>query len=106
MGRCQITSPTQRIPPGCRPEEVTLALGAPATSYAQPAQYTNNGYGSQVGAAQIGATQIGTRQAAQAGSAPQIRSKRPRLRGQFSMGIDHSVGGELYATEITPLVAA
>ncbi len=96
LGRCQITSPTQRIPQGCRPEEVTLAINSPATGYPQQAQYTNNGYGSHVGAAQT----------AQAGYAPQVKAKRPRLRGQFGLEIDRSVGGELYATEITPLVAA
>ncbi|MCF6220904.1 MAG: hypothetical protein L3J65_07310 [Robiginitomaculum sp.] len=97
LGRCQITTPTQRIPQGCRPEQVTLALGGSQAGYGgQAGQYTSGGYGSHVGAAQM----------AQANYAPQAQVKRPRLRGQFGLEIDHSVGGELYATEITPLVAA
>lgn len=96
LGRCQITSPTQRIPQGCRPEEVTLALSAPATNYAQQAQYTNSGYGSHVGAAQ----------AAQAGYAPQVKSKRPWLRGQFGLEIDHSVSGNLYDPGVSGTAAA
>ena len=86
LGRCQITSPTQRAPKGCRPEEVTLALGAPAAGYGQQAQYTNKGYGSHVGSAQT----------AQAGYTPQVKSKRPWLRAQFGLEIDHSVSGNLY----------
>jgi len=91
LGRCQITSPTQRAPEGCRPEDVTLALGAPSTGYIQQAQYTNTGYGSHVGAAQ----------SAQAGYAPRVQSKRPWLRGQFGLEIDHSVSGNLYEPSVS-----
>jgi len=95
LGRCQITSPTQPVPPGCRPEEVTLAFGG-AQNYAQQGQYTSGGYGSHVGTAQN----------VQAGYTPEQRFKRPRLRGQFGIEIDSSVGGQLYDSGISAGVLA
>lgn len=86
LGRCQITAPTQRIPQGCRPEQVTLALGGQQAGYGNQAQYTSGGYGSHVGAAQT----------AQANYTPQAQVRKPRLRGQFGLEIDHSVSGELF----------
>jgi len=103
LGRCQITSPTQAIPPGCRPEEVTLAFGGAQNygQYNQQGQYTSSGYGSHVGAAQN----------VQAGSAPtrQINGqmfKRPLLRGQFGLTLDPSVGGQLFDPSGSVSVAA
>jgi hypothetical protein len=96
LGRCQITSPAQRVPAGCRPEDVTLALGAPSNGYAQQAQYTNSGYGSHVD----------TAQSAQAGYSPQVKSKRPWLRGQFGLEIDHSVSGNIYDPGVSGTAAA
>lgn len=86
LGHCQITSPAQRIPQGCRPEQVTLALGKQPAMYTQQAQYTTGSYGSHVGVAQS------------AGTAYQIekRYKRPVLRGQLSLGFDRSIGGDIY----------
>ncbi len=95
LGRCQITSPTQPIPPGCRPEEVTLAFGG-GQNYSRQGQYTSGGYGTHVGASQ----------SAQASYAPAPRFKRPILRGQFSIGIDHSVSGDLYDPSGAVAVAA
>lgn len=86
LGRCQITAPTQRIPQGCRPEQVTLALGGSQAGYGGQAQYTSGGYGSHVGAAQT----------AQANYAPQQRVRKPRLRGQLGLEIDHSISGNIY----------
>ena len=95
LGPCQITSPTQRIPQGCRPEQVSLALAPVASGYNQ-AQYTTGGYGSHVGAAHQ----------AQAAQMTQTRYKRPRLRGQLSLGIDHSIGGTLYDPGVSGSAAA
>ncbi len=95
LTRCQITSPTQAIPPGCRPEEVTLALGG-TQNYGQQGQYTSSAYGSHVGAAQN----------VQAKSAPTQRFKRPLLRGQFGLTLDPSIGGELFDPSGSPSVAA
>lgn len=99
LGHCQITSAAQRAPEGCRPEDVTLALGASGTGYVQQAQYTSNGYGSHVGAAQ-------SAQASQASYAPQVKSKRPWLRGQFGLEIDHSVSGNLYQPGVSGTAAS
>ncbi len=93
LGRCQITAPTQRIPQGCRPEQVTLALGGSQAGYGNQAQYTSGGYGSHVGAART----------AQANYAPQPTLKKPKLRGQFGLEIDHSVSGNLYTTDSAPV---
>ncbi len=95
LGPCQITSAAQRAPAGCRPEDVTLAFGTPASGYVQQAQYTNNGYGSHVGAPQK----------AQAGYAPQVKSKRPWLRGQFGLEIDRSFSGNLYQPGVSGTAA-
>jgi len=96
LGRCEITSPTQRIPDGCRPEEVTLALGAPAAGHGGQAQYTNSSYGSHANVAQ----------SAPANYAPQVKSKRPWLRGQLGLEIDHSVSGNLYDPGVSGTAAA
>lgn len=85
-GPCQISSPTQPIPQGCSPEQVTLGMGT--SGYGQQAQYTSGGYGSHAGSARTNATYIKP--------APMIR--RPSLRGTFGLEFDHSVGGQLYDT--------
>jgi len=93
MGRCQITSPTQRAPQGCRAEDVTLALGGAQGDYAAQNQYTSGGYGSHA-------------QGTQAKAAPQQqRLRKPKLRGQFGLEIDHSVSGNLFAPGTSTAVA-
>ena len=91
--RCQIFSPQQPIPRGCRPEQVTLATGPAGgfpqqpqfgqPQYAQP-EYTSGGYGSAVG-------QNANARVAQTG--PKL--KKPRLRGSLSLGIEKSNAGQL-----------
>lgn len=83
---CQISSPTQAIPQGCSPDQVTLGMGS--ANYGQQAQYTSGSYGSQVANARTNAVY--------AKPAPTI--KRPVLRGTFGLEFDHSVGGTLYDT--------
>ncbi len=87
-GPCQINTPTQPIPQGCRPEQVTLAVGG-AQGYGQNAQgqYASAGYGSHADVAQ----RVGQHQK------PQRRQKRPWLRGQFGLEIDGVASGELFA---------
>ena len=87
LGRCQITSPTQRAPQGCRAEDVTLALGGQGGTAGQN-QYTSGGYGSHA-------------QGAQAYEAPKQRLRKPKLRGQFGLEIDHSVSGNLFAPSVS-----
>lgn len=92
LGPCQITSPTQHIPQGCTPEQVTLAIASPQGQLGQQAQagaqyqYTTGGYGNHVGSVQS-AAQYQT---------PKKKMKRPWLRGSLGLEIDHSVSGELY----------
>jgi hypothetical protein len=86
-GPCQITSPTQRIPQGCRPEQVTLAVGgAQNAGYAPQGQYTSGSYGSHVQNVYGSSYQV----------EPERRKKRPWIRGQFGLEIDHSVSGDIY----------
>ena len=87
VGPCQITSPTQAIPQGCSPEQVTLAIGN-GGQYGQQAQYATGGYGSHVGNAQ---TQVQYQQ-------PTKKLKRPSLRGSLGLEFDHSVSGTLFET--------
>ena len=90
LGRCQITSPTQRAPQGCRAEDVTLALGGQGGTAGQN-QYTSGGYGSHA-------------QGAQAYEAPKQRLRKPKLRGQFGLEIDHSISGNLYSPGTSPAI--
>jgi len=94
---CQIATPRQPIPRGCRPEQVTIGVNPQAQGYGaygangfpqQPqfgqAQYTNGAYGSAVGQSQAVAHHI---------AGP--RKRKPRLRGSLSLGAERSIGGEL-----------
>lgn len=100
---CQIQSPTQPIPQGCSPDQVTLGLGGASSSSAAAyggatnsgGQYTNGGYGSHAADARRNvAFQSVTKQA-----------RRPKLRGSFGLEIDHSVSGDLYRPGISNAVA-
>lgn len=95
MGPCQITSPMQPVPQGCRPEQVTLALGNQQSAQYGQTQYASGGYGSHAANAS-GNTQYHT---------PKKRKKRPLLRGSLGLEIDHSVSGNLYSPS-TSLSAA
>lgn len=95
MGACQISSPTQRIPQGCSPEQVTLATTGAQAGYGQQAQYTSGGYGSH---AQNARTQ-GQHQAVKRGYT------KPKLRGSLGLEIDHSVSGNLYDPGLSAAVA-
>ena len=87
VGPCQITSPTQRVPQGCRPEQVTLAVGgAQNAGYAAQGQYTSGSYGSAVQNVYGASYQV----------EPERRKKRPWIRGQLGLEIDHSVSGDIY----------
>ncbi len=105
--RCQIYTPTQPIPQGCRPEQVTLAtrpqqgqmrgvqggqagyggfpqepnFGTP--SYSQP-EYTSGAYGTAVG-----------QTAALAHHTSGPKKRKPKLRGSLSLGLERSVSGDL-----------
>jgi len=91
---CQIATPRQPIPRGCRPEQVTIGVNPQAQAYGsngfpqQPqfgqAQYTDGAYGSAVG-----------QSAAVAYHTPNSNKRKPRLRGSLSLGVERSVGGEL-----------
>ena len=94
---CQIATPRQPIPRGCRPEQVTIGTAAygqqrgahggfpQQPSFGQP-QYTDGGYGNAVG--QTPAMAYHT-------SGP--KKKKPKLRGSLSIGAERSVGGELFS---------
>jgi len=95
--RCQIASPRQPIPRGCRPEQVTIGVpaqrsGAPAYAangfpqqpqFGQP-QYTSGGYGAALG-----------QTPAIAHNTAGPTKRKPRLRGSLSLGVERSVSGEL-----------
>ena len=97
--RCQIFSPRQPIPRGCRPEQVTLATApqgqfGPASQYhpsgfpqqpqfGQP-QYTSGAYGAAIDQAQY----VGAQQ-------KQPRVRKPKLRGSLSLGVEKSFQGDL-----------
>ncbi|PHR57468.1 MAG: hypothetical protein COA43_12285 [Robiginitomaculum sp.] len=83
-GACQITSPTQRIPQGCRPEQVTLAVGGGQYGDNSAGQYTTGSYGSHAGNVQTSSY----------AAAPSI--KKPKLRGTIGLELDSSISGTLY----------
>ncbi len=94
---CQIASPRQPIPRGCRPEQVTIGTaqyGQPQGHYGaqggfpqQPTfgqpQYTSGGYGAAVGQTPALAHHTGG-----------PKKRKPKLRGSLSLGVERSVGGE------------
>ena len=95
---CQIASPRQPIPRGCRPEQVTIGTagygqhqrgygaqgGFPQQpNFGQP-QYADGAYGSAVGQTPALAHHTG-------GS----KKRKPKLRGSLSLGLERSVGGDL-----------
>ncbi|MEP4052935.1 MAG: hypothetical protein ABJN22_11890 [Litorimonas sp.] len=95
---CQIATPRQPIPRGCRPEQVTIGT-APQGQYQQ-------GYGAQGGFPQQ--PQYGQPQYADGaygsavGQSPAMKhhtvgpkKRKPKLRGSLSLGLERSVSGEL-----------
>ena len=94
---CQIATPRQPIPRGCRPEQVSIGVrpqGPSGPSYGangfpqqpqfgQP-QYTSGAYGSAVG-----------QQTALSYHTPNTKKRKPRLRGSLSTGFEKSVSGDL-----------
>jgi len=82
---CQIMSPTQPIPRGCAPSQVTVGAqgGFPQQPNFGAGQYTNSGYGSHAGSA--------GNYNAQAKRGPRLR--KPKLRGTLSAGFEKSIGG-------------
>lgn len=99
---CQIATPRQPIPRGCRPEQVTIGT-APEGQYRGQQQ---QGYGAQNGFPQQ--PQYGQPQYADGaygsavGQTPALahhttgpKKRKPKLRGSLSLGVERSVGGEL-----------
>ena len=95
---CQIASPRQPIPRGCRPEQVTIGTASQGQhhrgygaqggfpqqpNFGQP-QYADGGYGSAVGQTPALAHHTGG-----------PKKRKPKLRGSLSLGVERSVGGEL-----------
>lgn len=104
--RCQIQAPTQPIPQGCRPDQVTLGVGQQAQygqsqyghghqtqgqyggfsqepQFGQP-QYASGGYGAAVGQSQAVAHHT---------TGP--KKRKPKLRGSLSLGLERSLAGSL-----------
>ena len=82
---CQIMAPTQPIPRGCAPSQVTVGAqgGFPQQPNFGGGHHTSGGYGSHAGNAQQ-----------HAGQRAQKRGlRKPKLRGQMSMGLEKSIGG-------------
>ena len=105
---CQIASPRQPIPRGCRPEQVTIGTsgqnnfqgqqggyGAQGGFSQQPQfgqpQYTDGGYGSAVGQTAAVAYHTGG-----------PKKSKPRLRGSLSIGAERSIDGDFLDFEDRP----
>jgi len=94
---CQIATPRQAIPRGCRPEQVTIgtsqhyaANGFPQKPNFGAATHATGGYGSHSGiAAQQGANYKSSR--------PQLR--KPNFRGSLSLGGEKSIGGNILSID-------
>ena len=102
--RCQIASPQQPIPRGCRAEQVTIGT-AGQSQYSQN-QYSQGGYGAHGGFPQqpqfgqpeyasgaYGAA-VGHNQAPEQ-TARGPKKRKPKLRGSLSLGLEKSNGGTL-----------
>jgi len=107
--RCQIASPRQPIPHGCRPEQVTIGTYGQAQSggaypggayggaqggfpqqpqFGQP-QYTSGGYGNAVGQTAVLVDPIRGE-----------RKRKPKLRGSLSLGLEKSIDGDLLEFDV------
>lgn len=97
-GPCEITSPTMPIPPGCRPEQVTIALpqygNTANNSYESASKPSSNSYGASVDhtAAAAAAANSGTHK----------YWKRPKLRLNGSLGFETSVSGDAFSPSALP----
>lgn len=105
---CQIATPRQPIPRGCRPEQVTIgvrsqgqAFGGPnygingfpqQPQFGQP-QYTDGAYGSAVG--QTAALSYHT---------PNSKKRKPKLRGSLSIGVEKSLSGDIVDPRLRGLI--
>lgn len=100
--RCQVFSPQQPIPRGCRPEQVTLAVAPQGGQFGAPAQLrSTNGFPQQpqFGQPQFADASFGAA-VGQAQGQSQLyqdgpRIKKPRLRGSLSLGVEKSLSGSL-----------
>lgn len=87
LGPCEISSPTQPIPRGCAPEQVTIATARGGQPQQHNVNYTTGGYGSHAGQAY-----------GHQGQAVQPKlnvRKRPKLRGALSLGYEPFAAGRL-----------
>lgn len=104
---CQIATPRQPIPRGCRPEQVTIGTpgyghqqagygaqgGFPQQpNFGQP-QYASGGYGSAVGQNQ-----------AMAHHPRGPRKSKPKLRGSLSIGAEKSIDGNLIDPDVRGII--
>jgi len=92
---CQIMAPTQPIPRGCAPHQVTVGAhnGFPQQPNFNSGQYASGGYGSHAGNA--------GHHNAHAKRGPRLR--KPKLRGQLSAGFEKSISGSyIDYNKITP----
>jgi len=98
--RCQVFSPRQPVPQGCRPEQVTLAT-APQGQYGAGQYRSTNGFPQQpqYGQPQYADGSYGTAVGQAHGSTPHYQTgpklKKPKLRGSLSLGVEKSVSGAL-----------
>lgn len=95
---CQIASPRQPIPRGCRPEQVTI--GTPQNAYAQGPYGTHNGFPQQPSFGEPQYANGGYGQAVGQNSAISYhasgpKKRKPKLRGFMSLGVEKSVSGNL-----------
>ena len=96
---CQIASPRQPIPRGCRPEQVTIGVNPQGQGYGAPShagngfpqqpqfgqpEYTDGAYGTAVGQSKAVAYHT---------TGP--KKKKPKLRGSLSLGLEKSIEGDL-----------
>ena len=107
-GPCTITKVTQPAPPGCRPEQVTVAL--PQYGGGQQPGYSGQGY-QQPTAGSYGAARGGpvptTRRSSLKTDAVNRPYLRQRLRLNGSVGVERSMSGEAFnSTDLADLYNA
>ena len=99
LGRCQVYHAKQALPRGCHPSEVTIATsgnpyGAQSGGFPQQPNFSA-GYGANVATGGFGSHANVRRSAADYHVSDKAQPKRPKWRGQLSVGGEKSFSGNL-----------
>ena len=100
LGPCQVYNARQAVPRGCDPAQVTIATGG--SQYGGFPQQPNfsAGYGANLATGGFGSHANVVRSPAEYHVSQKNERKRPKLRGQLSVGGEKSISGNLIDLDV------